>query len=200
MRLICFVIAAAVAAAPAAAQTVSAVIVMSGDPPKVTATYPAQDQAVAPGVLILKVAFNQKMLPGGFDYGPAATGEKLECVHTPRLLNDEKTFVLLCRVWPGKTYGVAFNAAETPGFANQGDRRATPATLTFTTTTAEPLRTVTAGVKAAGLEPTDTPIQETGGQAPSTAASPTPPAPIKSAPAKPSPVGPVHAPAHAPAR
>lgn len=162
MRMTVFAMLMALTASTAAAQTVSAVTVVAGDPPKVVSTYPAQDQAVAPGVLILKVAFNQKMLPTGFDYAPAPGAESLECVKTPRLLNDEKTFVLLCRAWPGKTYGVAFNASEKLGFANQGELRATSATLAFTTTSGEPIRTVTAGVKAAGLEPTDTPIQETG--------------------------------------
>lgn len=175
MRLI--FLAILVAAAPASAQTVSAVTVVSGDPPKVVSTYPAQDQAVAPGVLILKVAFNQKMLPTGFDYAPSLGAEPLECVKTPRLLSDEKTFVLLCRAWPGKTYGVAFNGSEQRGFVNQGELRATSAVLTFTTSSGEPIRTVAAGVKAAGLEPTDTPIQETGGV--------TPPKPVPTPTAKP---------------
>lgn len=166
MRLTLLAILLTVAASTAAAQTVSAVTVVAGDAPKVVSTYPAQDQAVAPGVLILKVAFNQKMLPTGFDYAPAPGADPLECVKTPRLLNDEKTFVLLCRAWPGKTYGVAFNGSEKPGFANQGELRATGATLSFTTTSGEPIRTVAAGVKAAGLEPTDTPIQETGNVSP----------------------------------
>ncbi|WP_091739421.1 hypothetical protein [Phenylobacterium immobile] len=161
MRLICLALAATVAAAPAFAQTVSPVTVFSGEAPKVVATYPAQDQTVAPGVLVLKVTFNQKMLLNGFDYGPAPGGEPLECVQTPRLLNDEKTFVLLCRAWPGKTYGVTLNASEKRGFANRGELRAQSATLTFTTLSGEPNRTVAAGLKAAGLEPTDTPIQET---------------------------------------
>lgn len=167
MKLLLGLAAFAALAAPAAlAQTVSPLTVMAGDPPKVTGTYPAQDQAVTPGVLVLKVTFDQKMLLSGFDFGAGPTGEALECVRTPRLLNDGKTFVLLCRTWPHKTYGVTFNASGQAGFANEGDVKATSATLSFTTTAVEPIRTVEAAVKAAGLTEIDGPVQETGNVAP----------------------------------
>jgi hypothetical protein len=170
-------------AAPVAAQTVSGLTVMAGDPPKVTATYPAQDQAVKPGVLVLKVTFNQKMLPSGFNIGPSAAGDALECVHTPRLLNDAKTFVLLCRAWPNKTYGVSFNGDDKPGFVDEGDRQATPATLTFTTTGDEAIRTLDLAMKASGLTEIDNPIEET--------TNPQPPAPVVAATA-PAPAPPPH--------
>lgn len=174
--------ALALASTPAAAQTVSPLTVMAGDPPKVVSTYPAQDQAIAPGVLVLKVAFNQKMLLSGFDFGPGAAGEPIECVRTPRLLNDAKTFVLLCRTWPNKTYGVTFNApSDKTGFANEGDVRAVSASLTFTTTAAEPVRSLETAMKAAGLTEIDGPVQETANVAPAAA----PPLPSPAAEAKP---------------
>lgn len=179
--LACLLLLLALAPA-AAAQTVSPLTVMAGDPPKVIATFPAQDQAVTPGVLVLKVAFDQKMLLSGFDFGPGAAGEKLECVHTPRLLNDGKTFVLLCRTWPNKTYGVTFNAAGAAGFANEGDVKAVSSALSFATTGAEPVRTLEAAVKAAGLTEIDGPVQETANAAPpQTAQAAQPPAPAKGA-------------------
>src|SRR5262249_39789904 len=65
------------AASPALAQTSSAptrlsgVTVMAPAPtlPMVVSTYPTDGKAVTGGVLILKVTFDQKMAPDGWDYG-----------------------------------------------------------------------------------------------------------------------------------
>ena len=89
-------------------------------PPNVVSSYPAQDETVAPGVLILKVAFDQQMSPTVWNYAPAEGAEAMDCVKTPRLLPDQKTFVLLCRVLSSKTYGVTFNATREGGFACVG--------------------------------------------------------------------------------
>jgi hypothetical protein len=129
------------------------------DPPKVTATYPAAGQALPAGVLILTVTFDQRMLETGFDIGSAAVGEMPHCLKTPRLLEDGKTFVLLCTIDPRKTYALAFNAKPQGGFANVAEHRAEPSTLTFTTTGDDGPRSIGEALKAENLRTVDMPIQ-----------------------------------------
>jgi hypothetical protein len=165
---------AALACAPiAAAQTkdapnpVSPVLILPPTlPPKLVSTYPSEAQTVAPGVLILKTAFDQQMSPSAWNYAPAAGAEPMDCVKTPRLLNDQRTFVLLCRVLPGKTYGVTFNAQRLGGFANLGDNPALTAALTFKVAGDTPVTTMKRAMEAAGLQSDQMPVQE----APSAAA------------------------------
>lgn len=138
--------------------------------PKVVATWPAAGQAIAPGVLVLKVVFDQQMTPRDFDYGPSAAGETPECLKTPRLLNDDKTFVLLCRTLPGKTYAVSLNknmgnknpaTGPAGAFSNLAENRAEPAELTFSTlTTGDPVGKLRDAIKAAGLGDLDVPVEE----------------------------------------
>jgi hypothetical protein len=137
-------------------------------PPKLVSTYPAQDQTVAPGVLILKVAFDQQMSPAGWNYAPAEGAEPMDCVKTPRLLPDQKTFVLLCRVLANKTYGVTLNAQRAGGFANLGDNPALTAAVTFKVDAEEPVTTVRRAMEAAKLLPDQMPVQD----APMAAAQP----------------------------
>lgn len=134
--------------------------------PKVVATWPENGQAVAPGVLVLKVAFDQQMTPRDFAYdlggSGSGAGDRLDCLKTPRLLNDNKTFVLLCTTLPGKTYAVALNpgAAGGPAFSNLAENRAEPSTLTFTTGAGEPVTKLRDAIKAAGLGGLDMPVEE----------------------------------------
>ncbi len=134
--------------------------------PKVVATWPDNGQTIAPGVLVLKVVFDQQMTPRDFAYGLGAGGDKLDCLKTPRLLNDNKTFVLLCTTLPGKTYAVALNPDARPGasggpaFSNLAENRATPGALTFTTGTGDPVTNLRDAMKAAGLGGLDMPVEE----------------------------------------
>ncbi|MFZ0267917.1 hypothetical protein [Caulobacter sp.] len=132
------------------------------DKPKVVATWPASGETIAPGVLVLKVVFDQQMTPRDFAYGLGADGDKLGCLKTPRLLNDNKTFVLLCTTLPGKTYAVALNpsAPGGPAFSNLAENRAEPSTLTFTTGAGEPVTKLRDAIKAAGLGGLDMPVEE----------------------------------------
>ena len=129
-------------------------------PPRVVATYPAQGETIAPGVLIVKVAFDQKMNPRAWNYGVAEGGEPPECIKTPRLLNDQKTFVLLCRVLSNRTYRVALNGERAGGFANLGDNPAEPLVLTFQVVRGEPVTSISRALKAAGLKSDEEPIAE----------------------------------------
>ena len=159
------------AASPASAQSkaepkddptaVSPVLILPPTlPPNVVSSYPAQDETVAPGVLILKVAFDQQMSPTVWNYAPADGAEPMDCVKTPRLLPDQKTFVLLCRVLSNKTYGVTFNATREGGFANLGDNPAKTAALTFKVDAQYPITTVRRAMEAAKLLPDQMPVQD----------------------------------------
>jgi hypothetical protein len=129
-------------------------------PPKLVSTYPAQDQAVAPGILILKAAFDQQMSPTAWNYASTPGAEPLDCVKTPRLLSDQKTFVLICRVLASRVYGVTFNAQRPGGFANLGENPAETASLTFKVEDGAPVTTLRRAMELAGLRSDQTPVQE----------------------------------------
>lgn len=161
--------AAAVAAAPPAprppTEVSSLTIYPPGPPPKVTASFPAQGAAITPGVAILRVTFDQAMTPGGFDFSAAEGGETPPCLKTPRLLDDGRTFVLLCTLRSGRHYALTLNGGPARdegnnGFSSVSERRAPPVILTFSTTTDEPVRSLDAAMKAQGLTPLDVPVQE----------------------------------------
>ncbi|MBS0364005.1 MAG: hypothetical protein JSR98_21740 [Proteobacteria bacterium] len=147
--------------APAPGNTVSPVTVFPATAaPKLAKSYPAAGQATAAGVLVMSVTFDQPMLPTGFDFGPAAGGEQPHCLRTPRLLDDKKTFVLLCTTEPSKTYALSFNARPQGGFENTAEHRADPTTLSFSTTNADGPKDVHEAMKAAGLRDNlDMPIE-----------------------------------------
>jgi hypothetical protein len=97
------------------------------------------------------------------------------CLKTPRLLENGKTFVLLCTIEPRKTYALAFNAKPQGGFANVAEHRADPSTLTFTTNDGDGPRSVGEALKAQNLRTIDMPIQidpDQEGRAAETAARP----------------------------
>jgi hypothetical protein len=131
-----------------------------GDAPKVVATWPAAGAAVAGGVMILTITFDQKMAGDSFNITMTQGGDGLQCLKTPRLLNDGKTFVLLCTGREKKSYTVAFNAGPGAGFANIGQQRAAPATLSFTTTDADGPRNIADAMKIENLPTIDLPIQD----------------------------------------
>lgn len=144
-----------------AANTVSPVLILPPtQPPNLVSSYPAQDETVAPGVLILKVAFDQQMSPAAWNYAPAPGAEPMDCVKTPRLLADQKTFVLLCRVLANRTYGVTLNAERAGGFANLGDNPAHTAVLTFKVGADAPVTTVRRAMEIAKLRGDQMPVQD----------------------------------------
>jgi hypothetical protein len=130
--------------------------------PKLVKSFPAAGQAIAPGILVLSVTFDQPMLNAAFDLTSASGAEPLACLKTPRLLDDKKTFVLLCTAEPGKTYRLALNAAPQGGFQNESEHRAAPSTVAFTTTTdVNGPGDIHAALKVSGLREIDMPIQDT---------------------------------------
>lgn len=129
--------------------------------PKIVKSYPAAGEALQAGILVLTVTFDQPMVKTGFDFGWAAGSPKLACLKTPRLLDDNKTFVLLCTSEPKKTYNLTFNAQTQGGFVNVAEHRADPATLSFTTTDGDGAEDIHQAMKNANLRPIDLPIQDT---------------------------------------
>ena len=155
------------AAGPALAQTSSSptrlpgVTVTAPAPtlPKVVDTFPAEGKTVAPGVLIVKVTFDQKMDPGGWDFGKGADAYP-QCLDRPRLLPDGKTFVLLCTA-PGKSkFSMTFDASGSGGFENLAGQKATMASLNFATDDGKSIATIADAMKAAQLKPDEGPVMD----------------------------------------
>ena len=154
-----FVVACGVAGLAARAQTpneVQGVVVSAGPGPLVRSTYPASGGTVAGGMLILKIVFDQPMAPDAWAYGQAAEGDFPDCLAKPRLLGDQRTYVLLCSVEPGRAYAVQINPA--PRFANADGRSAKPYTLKFATSDGDIVRSLHDALQQAGLADDDDPI------------------------------------------
>jgi hypothetical protein len=129
------------------------------DAPTVASTYPAQGASVAPGILVVKIDFDQRMLDSKGSYAKGPDGDMPECLNEPVLRSDAKTFLLLCKTLPGKKYEIALNPPPAIGFTNIGRRAAAPYTLSFSTTTGEPVVSLPAAMRAAKLPETETPIR-----------------------------------------
>lgn len=144
--------------APAAISGVT-VVAPAKEPPKVISTYPAAGKSVQPGALILTVTFDQRMNPDGWDY---AKGQDRypQCLARPRLLNDQKTFVLLCTAGGNQHFSVQFNATPSGGFENLAGQHATPSAVDFITTEGASLSTIDEAMKAAGLKPDQGPVMD----------------------------------------
>jgi hypothetical protein len=99
------------------------------------------------------------MEPDGFDIQAAPDGQAPNCLKTPRLLGDGKTFVLLCTTAPKSAYALAINGAGKGGFANLAGNRAQASTLAFSTNDEDGPRDLPDAMKAAKLGPADSPIE-----------------------------------------
>lgn len=146
---------------PPAATPLSGVVVTapSKDPPAVVGVYPAPGSEIRPGAVVLKITFSQRMNPDAWRFDRGADGYP-QCLARPRLLTDEKTFVLLCTVGGGGRYSVALNGVGDGGFVNLAGQRATPFELRFSTTTGASVDTIQDALKAASLKPEDDPVMD----------------------------------------
>jgi hypothetical protein len=113
---------------------------------------------IAPGVLVLRITFDQRMDEDGFAFAAAPGGRMPDCLKTPRLLNDEKTFVLLCTTASDSAYSLTFNTAPHSGFANIGGTHAAPAQLAFSTDSEDGPRDLDDALRIAKLTRADVPI------------------------------------------
>jgi hypothetical protein len=123
--------------------------------PAVQSTYPATGDSVPAGVVIVKIVFDQPMSPDAWAYGPSADGDFPKCLADPRLLADQRTYVLLCTAPQSRTLALEING--TPRFASTYGRSAKPFTLKFATTDAL-TRDLHSALMQAGLADTDQPI------------------------------------------
>lgn len=130
-------------------------------PPAVVSTYPAAGATVAPGTLVVKVSFDQSMEAESWGYAKAAAGDYPQCLAKPRLLADNRTFVLLCSTAEASAYALALNGGTGTGFTSVGHRAAAPFELKFSTSTAAPIHNLKDALAAAGLKPEDSPIEST---------------------------------------
>jgi hypothetical protein len=148
--------------APSEATPLSGVVVSAPSKtlPTVVSTYPIAGATVAPGVLVLKITFDQRMNPSSFRFDRGGADRYPACLARPRLLPDEKTFVLLCTVGPGGQFSMQLNGPGDGGFANQADQRATPMLLQFTTQDGASLASMKDALKSAGLKDEDDPVMD----------------------------------------
>ena len=161
------VLALTAAATPALAQTASSPTRLSGVTvvapaptlPKVVSTFPEDGKSVAPGALILKITFDQKMNPDGWDYGKGADGYP-NCLARPRLEPDQKTFVLLCTAGPQSHFSITVNSSGQGAFENEAGQKATPAVFSFATDDEKALGTIADAMKAAGLKADEGPVMD----------------------------------------
>jgi hypothetical protein len=149
------VIAAAPVRAASPSTAVAGVVVAGGPPPKVASTYPANGSAIPAGILILKIIFDQAMTPDQWSYGHVEGAQFPLCLANPRLLSDQRTFVLLCKVVEHQNYAIAINSPK--DFQNQAGRSANPTVLQFSTTVVGP-RSMQDALGQAGLTDVDAPI------------------------------------------
>lgn len=158
--------------------TVSGVTVVtpSKDPPAVVSTYPAAGDAVAPGALVLKITFDQRMSPESwrFDRGDERYPS---CLARPRLLANEKTFVLLCTIGANGQFAIQLNGPGDGGFVNLANQRAKPLLLQFSTKDGASQATIKDAMKSAGLRDEENPVMDKVPAAVARASVPAPAAP-----------------------
>lgn len=141
--------------------------------PAVVSTFPADGGKTAGGIVVLKIVFDQPMVPQAWSFAQSADGAFPHCLKTPRLLNDQRSFALLCSVAPNQAYALQINAS--PDFVSARGRSAKPFLLRFSTTD-DTVYDMQTALKQAGLTDADEPIMtwnaEPGGV--SSAAAPQP--------------------------
>ncbi len=131
--------------------------------PHVQSTFPAAGAKVAPGLLVMRVTYDTRMRPDGWSYAREAGSEYPDCASSPRLLDDGRSFVLICRTLPAKTYAVWFNRPPLQDFSSRSRRPAVPFELKFTTTDDDPVRTLPDAMKAdPALAKAGNPVEGTG--------------------------------------
>jgi hypothetical protein len=158
LALALIAVGAAVAASAARSESknrIQGFVVDAGPAPSVQSAYPAEGASVPAGVVILKIVFDRAMDPDAWAFGPVAAAAYPDCLAKPRLLADQRTFVLMCMVPVNRTFALQVNA--TPRFASDYGRLATPFTVRFSTT-GEVSEDLHQALLRAGLRDEDDPI------------------------------------------
>ena len=160
--------AAAPPPAPAAPVTPLSGVVVEAPrraPPRLVRSYPAAGATAPFGVLVLTLAFDQPM---DAKAGPGAPegADAPACLPNWRLLNDARTFVLLCRLEAGRRYGVRLPGASGAGFRGAGARAAEPVELAFSTDPDKIDPDLAEALRSAGLKPEEGPVMDWRGPRP----------------------------------
>jgi hypothetical protein len=124
---------------------------LRSDRPKIVSTYPQQDEVVRPGLLILRITFDQPMTCSGFF--ATAPGRKNPCSSSEQhflMSYDHKTVRVACVIEPGARYTLYLNGrAETPDgptfqpkFISLDYQVLDTAHLTFSASAAAPIDTL----------------------------------------------------------
>lgn len=139
---------------------------------KVTGAYPADGAQTPGGMVVIRISFDQKMAADAWSYTRSDRGAFPNCLSRPRLLADQKSFVLLCSLSPGTTY--AFDVNAVPTFESKAGRKPPLYSVTFKTT-AEINVGLHAALAAAGLTDDDDPIMNEASTPGVVASAPRPP-------------------------
>ncbi len=145
--------------------------------PSIVSTYPAAGDVVAPGALVLKLTFDQRMNPESWRFDRGGDDRYPSCLARPRLLANEKTFVLLCTVGANGKFAIQMNGEGDGGFENQANQRAQPLLLQFSTKDGASQATIKDAMKSAGLKDEENPVMDKKPAAVALARPPAPPAP-----------------------
>lgn len=130
LGLVAATAAVAAVAADAPPTHVAGVTISGGPQPKIYLSYPAEGSTVPAGVLVLKVIFDQAMTPDAWSYAKTADAAFPDCLGKPRMLADQRTFVLLCTITANQAYALQINTGG--AFKNADGRSAAPIVLHFT--------------------------------------------------------------------
>jgi DNA-binding CsgD family transcriptional regulator len=121
---------------------VAALIVRGGSPasgtpataPRVVATFPAAGAVIPAGTIALRVTFDRPMRPGNYSFVQMAAQTYPDCGdNRPGQSADGRTFILHCRLEPGRHYEIWFNSPPYMNFVDGTGVPAVPFQLLFRT-------------------------------------------------------------------
>ncbi|MGC1302928.1 MAG: Ig-like domain-containing protein [Caulobacteraceae bacterium] len=118
--------------------------------PYVVDSYPKPGQEVAPGLIFMRVTFSEPMSRCGFLLTPVGSSPEPDLLDAKaRLSSDLRSFFFAARTQPSATYVVSFNNDQQPAHFRSlaGEVGAKTYELAFTTSKAEPVRSVGAALK-----------------------------------------------------
>jgi len=111
--------------------------------PKVVSTFPAQGQAIRPGLVVVRVTFDQPVVcAGGLSDDPPLANPCPEAVQHMVLAFDHRTVRTVCLVDPGKLYSVRLNWNPANSFKNLDGVLGEPHQLRFSTSMDPPVTDV----------------------------------------------------------
>ena len=139
---------ASAAPTPPTARVSGVTVTASRNIPHVQSTFPAAGGKVAPGLLVLRVTYDTAMRPDGWSYARESGIDYPDCAASPRLLDDGRSFVLICRTVPSRAYAIWFNRPPLQDFSSKSRRPADAFELKFATTDDDPVRTLPEAMKA----------------------------------------------------